>query len=227
MMPAHTRPDRSLAGIPMAEAVKPRLRGVFHRAAFVLAIPAGIVLVALAHGTTARMAALIYAVSLGSLYGVSGAYHRLAFSAGSRAWMKRLDHSVIYLLIAGTATPLALLVLQRPWSLVLLFVVWGGAVAGIALKSQRVERFPKVAGFLYIMLGWAVVVFAPQLIRALSAPTIALIAAGGLLYTGGAVVLWRNRPNPAPATFGYHEIWHAMVVLASACHYVAVFLIVH
>jgi hemolysin III len=207
--------------------LKPRLRGRFHQAAFFVAIPAGIVLIALAQGTTARTAAVIYALSLGGLFGVSGMYHALPFSAASRRWMKRLDHAMIFVLIAGTTTPLCLVVLQKPWSVILLLVVWGGAVAGIALKILRVEGFHGVTGTLYITLGWAVVLVSPQLVRALSPAALSLIVAGGLLYTLGAIVLLRNRPNPAPATFGYHEIWHSMVVVASACHYVAVLLIVH
>ena len=207
--------------------IKPRLRGRFHQAAFFIAVPAGIVLVALARGTTARTSAAIYALSLGGLFGVSGAYHQLPFSAASRRWMKRLDHSMIFVLIAGTTTPLCLLVLRKPWSMILLLVVWGGAAAGIALKILHVEGFRGLTGTLYITLGWAVVLVSPQLVRALSPATLSLIVAGGVLYTLGAIVLVRNRPNPAPATFGYHEIWHSMVVVASACHYVAVLLIVH
>ena len=158
---------------------------------------------------------------------MSGAYHQLPFAASSRRWMKRLDHSMIFVLIAGTTTPLALMVLRKPWSVILLLVVWGGAVTGIALKWLRVEGFRGLTGTLYITLGWAVVLVSPQLVRALSPVTLSLIVAGGVLYTAGAIVLLRNRPDPAPATFGYHEIWHSMVVVASACHYVAVLLIVH
>jgi hemolysin III len=198
---------------------------VLHQGAFFVAIPAGVALVALARGTSARVAAIIYAISLVGSYGTSAAYHRLARSERSRRWLKRLDHSMIFVLIAGTATPVGLLGLRAPWSLVLLVVVWGGAGAGIAMKMFRIDRFRVLTGVLYIAVGWAAALFAPQLIHRLSPGSLVLIAVGGALYTCGAVVFLRHRPDPAPATFGYHEIWHATVVAGSACHYVAVLLI--
>jgi hemolysin III len=209
-----------------SEPVKPRWRGVLHQAMFFVAIPAGLALVSVAQGTSARVSSIVYALSLVGVYGTSAAYHRLARSERSRRWLKRLDHSMIFVLIAGTVTPVALLGLRPPWSLVLMIVVWGGAAIGIAMKMFRIERFTIVTGALYIALGWAVILLAPQLIRGLNAGSLVLVAAGGLLYTGGAIILLRRRPDPAPATFGYHEIWHSMVVAASACHYVAVLLLV-
>ena len=207
------------------DAVKPTWRGVLHQAAFFVAIPAGLTLVAVAQGTSARVAAIVYSVSLVGMYGTSAAYHRLARSEATRRWLKLLDHSMIFVLIAGTTTPVALFGLEAPWSFVLLVVVWGGASAGIAMKTFGIERFRVVTGVLYIAIGWVVIVFAPQLIRGLSRGSLLLVLLGGVLYTSGAIVLLRNRPDPAPATFGYHEIWHSLVVAASACHYVAVLLI--
>jgi len=204
----------------------PTWRGRLHQIAFFVAIPAGIALVALARGTSARVVAAVYAVSLVGLYGTSATYHRLARSPRARLWMKRLDHSMIFVLIAGTVTPVAVLVVGPPWSVVLLGVVWGGAALGIALKMFVIDGFRVLTGTLYIVLGWVAVLTLPQLVRGLSIASLVLVVAGGVLYTVGAVVLLRKRPDPSPSTFGYHEVWHSMVVAGSACHYVAVLLIV-
>jgi hemolysin III len=208
-----------------SDVVTPRWRGLLHQAAFFVAVPAGVALVSLAQGTSARVASIVYAISLIGVYGTSATYHRLARSERSRRWLKRLDHSMIFLLIAGTATPVALLGLQPPWSLVLMIVVWGGAAGGIVVKMFRIDRLQVLSGVLYITVGWAALLVAPQLVRGLSLGSLLLVGVGGVLYTCGAVVLLRRRPDPAPATFGYHEIWHAMVVVASACHYAAILLI--
>jgi hemolysin III len=205
---------------------KPRLRGRFHQAAFFAAIPAGVTLIALAHTATARAAAVVYAGSLAGLFGVSSAYHRLQWSPRFRAAMKRADHSMIYVMIAGTVTPLSLLALRAPWSFVLLGSVWAGAAVGITLKMIRVDGFNVLTGVLYIALGWSALLFAPQLARHVSAVDMALVVVGGLLYTSGAIVFLRKRPDPRPATFGYHEVWHSFVVFGSLCHYIAVLLLV-
>jgi hemolysin III len=204
---------------------KPRFRGRLHKVAFFVAIPAGIALVAVADSITARVAAVVYAASLIGLYGASAAYHCHPWAPGARRWMKRLDHSMIFVLIAGTYTPLALLVLHRPWSIVLLVVVWGGAAVGISLKMMNIDGFHALSGTLYIALGWVVVLQAPQLVHGLSNVALPLIMIGGLLYTAGAIVLARHKPDPAPATFGYQEVWHAMVIGGSACHYSAILLV--
>jgi hemolysin III len=213
-------------GEPEPTPSPPAWRGLVHQAAFVVAIPAGVALVAVARGASARVGAVVYALSLIGMFGTSAAYHRIARSERSRDWLKRIDHSMIFILIAGTATPVALLGLQPPWSIVFMVIVWAGAAAGVALKMLRVERFDPLAGALYIALGWAAALLAPQLVVGLNIASLMLVIVGGLLYTLGAVVLLRGRPDPAPATFGYHEIWHSMVAAASACHYVAVLLIV-
>jgi hemolysin III len=225
--PASTAPlDAIEEPLPEHLLPKPRLRGWFHQVAFILTIPAGVVLFSAAPTTAARVGSLIYSFSLAALYGVSATYHRRTWSATGFRWMRRLDHATIYLLIAGSATPVALLGLAAPWSAVALAVVWAGAALGITLKLLHIERFKILTGTLYIVLGWVLFPFAPQLLRQLSSTSVLLILIGGVLYTGGAVVLALNKPNPAPATFGYHEIWHSMVIAASACHYIAVFLLV-
>lgn len=207
-------------------AVNPRFRGRLHQAAFFVAIPAGMALVSVARATTARVAAIVYVMSLVGMYGVSAAYHRHRWSPRSLPWMKRADHSMIFVLIAGTYTPVALFALHKPWSWILLAAVWVGAGLGVALKLLNVDGFRRLTGTLYIALGWLVVIAAPQLVHDLGPVTLPLVVLGGLIYTAGAIVLLRNKPDPAPTVFGYKEIWHAMVIAGSACHYAAIFLIV-
>ena len=207
------------------DAVKPRLRGRLHQVAFFVAVPAGVVLVSIAPTARARFAAAIYALSLAGLYGSSTLYHRLPWSPRSLRWMKRLDHSMIFVLIAGTYTPLALLVLHGTWEVATLSVVWGGAALGIVLKLVRIDGLHALTGALYIALGWMAVLAMPEIIRGISAPAVGLLFSGGVLYTAGAVVLARNRPDPIPSTYGYHEIWHSCVIAATACHYSLILLI--
>jgi hemolysin III len=207
------------------EAVKPRLRGRLHQVAFFVAVPAGVVLVSVAPTARARLAAAVYALSLAALYGTSTLYHRLPWSPRSLRWMKRLDHSMIFVLIAGTYTPLALLVLHGPWRVTILSIVWGGAAVGIALKLVRVDGLAALTGALYIALGWLAIVATPEIVHGISATATALLFTGGVLYTIGAVVLARNRPDPIPSTYGYHEIWHSCVIAATACHYSLILLI--
>ena len=205
--------------------MKPRLRGRLHQVAFFVAVPAGVVLVSVAPTARARFAAAIYALSLAGLYGSSTLYHRLPWSPRSLRWMKRLDHSMIFVLIAGTYTPLALLVLHGPWRVATLSVVWGGAALGIVLKLVRIDGLHALTGALYIALGWMAVLAMPEIVRGISGPAVGLLFSGGVLYTAGAVVLARNRPNPIPSTYGYHEIWHTCVIAATACHYSLILLI--
>jgi len=204
----------------------PRLRGRLHQVAFFVAVPAGIALVAAAPSALSRLAAAIYAVSLAGLYGTSALYHRLPWSPRARRWMRRLDHSMIFVLIAGTYTPFSLLVLTGAWRVALLSVVWAGAAVGIALKMVRIDGLKAVAATLYIGLGWMVVVASPQILRGLSPVGTVLLVAGGLLYTLGAIVFASRRPDPSPAVFGYHEVWHSMVIGGSLCHFLAVLMVV-
>jgi hemolysin III len=139
--------------------------------------------------------------------------------------MKRLDHAMIFVLIAGTYTPVCALALRAPWSVVLLSIVWAGAAVGIGLKIARIDGLHAVTGTLYVVLGWLAVLALPALVRSLSSAATALMISGGVLYTAGALVLARKRPDPAPRTFGYHEVWHACMVTAAACHYAMVLLV--
>jgi hemolysin III len=204
----------------------PRFRGRLHQAAFFVAVPAGVLLIVLARTAAARTAAALYAATLAGLFGVSGAYHRIRWSPRSRVAMKRADHSMIYVFIAGTTTPVSLLAVRPPWSIVLLCVVWVGAGVGVALKVIRIDGFAVASGLLYGALGWVSIVVAPQLVHRVGVAPFVLIVLGGLLFTAGAVVFWRKWPDPRPAAFGYHEVWHSFVVAAAICHYVAILLIV-
>jgi hemolysin III len=203
----------------------PRMRGRLHQIAFFVAIPAGVALVAAARTRVARLSAVVFALSLAGMYGVSGSYHRLPWSPRSLAWLKRVDHSMIFVLIAGTYTPFSLLVLKGPWAIGILLAAWVGAVAGVVMKFVRIDGLQAVGGALYITLGWLAIVATPQIIRGLSGPGIGLLLAGGLLYTAGAIALATKRPNPVPGVFGYHEVWHGFTVAAGACHYAMILLL--
>lgn len=204
---------------------KPRWRGRLHQAAFYVSVPLGISLVAAAQTALAQVAGAIYALSLWGLYAASAAYHRIPWGPRAWRWMRRLDHSMIFVLIAGSYTPFALLVLRGPWSIAILAVVWTGALIGIGLKLFT-NRFAAVGATLYIVLGWVAIVTLPFIISRLHPVAIVLLFAGGILYTAGAIVLLRRRPDPRPEVFGYHEVWHSMVVGASACHYAMVMFLV-
>lgn len=172
------------------------------------------------------MAAAVFALSLAALYGASAAYHRSDRLSTSREWLKRLDHSMIFVLIAGTYTPFCLLVMPSPWSWILLAVVWAGAALGIVLKTASIDGFRRLSGALYMTLGWIGVLMAPFAVGRLSPAVLALVLAGGLLYTAGAIVLAGKRPDPSPRWFGYHEVWHGMTIAAGTCHYAAILLVV-
>ena len=202
------------------------MRGRLHEIAFFVSVPLGIALIVLANTGKARFAAVIFATGLAGVFGASAAYHRVAWSVPARRRMKRLDHSMIFVLIAGTYTPLCLLALSGVWSVVMLATVWAGAITGIVLKQVNIDGLRRVSGFLYITLGWVSIVTLPQLFHSLSAAAFGLVVAGGLLYTLGAIVFAVKRPDPNPAVFGYHEIWHAFTAGAGLCHYSAVLLLV-
>jgi hemolysin III len=204
----------------------PSWRGWIHAVAFVLSIPLGVALLLMARPAEARAAAAIYAATLVAGFGTSAAYHRLARGPQARRWMRRADHSTIYLLIAGTYTPICLLALPAGWGVPVLAVVWVGALVGVVLKLTAFDRSRTAGWVLYLALGWAAIAAAPAMVRHLTPPEIALIVAGGLIYTGGSVVLATGRPDPRPRVFGYHEVWHTCTVLAGLCHFATVGLIV-
>ena len=206
------------------ELTRPRFRGRLHQVAFWLSVPAGVTLVAAAQGTLARLGGAIYAVSLSALYGASAALHRIPWSPRALERMRRLDHSMIFVLIAGSYTPFALLVLPVPWSTVVLAVVWGGAALGIAVRLL-LPRLRAIPMAMYLVLGWVAVFTFPVILGALG-PRLALLMAGGLFYTVGAILFFLRKPTLKPDLFGYHELWHVMVVAGSICHYVLIFWLV-
>lgn len=205
---------------------RPVLRGWSHAGAFVLAIPAGIVLLVHAQQAMARTAAAIYITTVLLSFGTSAAYHRLARSPRATAIMQRLDHSMIYLLIAGTYVPACLVGLPLRWGIPLLSVVGVGAVTGVILKLAAFHRVQWLSYSLYLVIGWAAVGALPGMIRHLPTAPLLLIFGGGLLYTLGFPVLLRKRPDPWPRVFGYHEVWHVMTILAATMHFGAVTLLV-
>jgi hemolysin III len=203
--------------------VKPRLRGVFHEYAFPIAVLAGAALVIAAPGGRARLAAAIYAFSLAALLGTSALYHRVNWRRPEiRRWVRRLDHSMIFLLIAGTVTPFALLVLHGAFARTILIAVWVGAAVGIVVELIWVEAPKWVSALVYAGVGWVGAVAFPAIAIDAGVGAAALIALGGLLYGAGAVIYARERPNPNPAVFGYHEIFHVLVLAAAAAHFAAV-----
>jgi len=201
---------------------KPRLRGVSHQYAFFVAIAAGVALVALAQGLQARVAVAVYALSLSAMFGASALYHRVDWAPRPRAWLRRLDHSMIYVLVAGTYTPFALLVLAPALGWTVLGIVWAGALAGIVLSLVWIDAPRWLSAVLYVVLGWVSVVVVPQLWDRAGVMAVALLATGGVLYTIGAVVYARGRPDPAPRVFGYHEVFHVFVIVAATAHFAAV-----
>ena len=215
-----SRGEESSTGI--AELPRPRLRGVFHQYACIAAVVLGLALVATAPGALARSAALIFGGSVALTFGVSALYHRVTWQPAARRLMRRLDHSAIYLLIAGTYTPYALLVLTGAWRFSLLAVIWIGAALAIAQSLLWVDRPKWLSALLGIVLGWAGVAAFPQILEATGSAGASLLLIGGVLYTLGALVYARSRPDPVPAVFGYHELFHVLTILAAACQYAAI-----
>ena len=222
--PAETK--RSVVYFPAAVSeplLRPRFRGTVHQWSFFVALVARAGLVLWAPAGRATTACAIYAAALAGLLGTSALYHRVSWRRPRvRAWLRRLDHSMIYVLIAGTYTPFAVLVLEQPLSVVVLAGVWGGAAAGIIFTLVWIDAPKWLNASAYMALGWFSIVAMPQIAERAGVGALALLAAGGLAYTVGAIVYARRRPDPRPATFGYHEVFHVLVVVAAAVHFVAV-----
>jgi len=209
----------SAAGAP--RRTKPLLRGAIHELAFALAVSAGVLLVAAARGPVAKAGCALYAASLAGLLGISALYHRPMWPDRIRIWLRRVDHSAIFVLIAGTYTPLAL-TLPAPLDRQMLVLAWAGAALGVS-RAVFWPRAPRwVSAGLALLLGWISVAYLPAVHAATSAPVTALLAVGGALYSLGAVAYALRRPDPWPRVFGYHEVFHALVVLAAACHFAAI-----
>jgi hemolysin III len=208
--------------VTTAVGARPLLRGVLHQAALAVAIAAGIVLVAEADGARRTVAAAIFAGSAATMLALSATYHRVTWSPRARLRMRRADHAGIYVLIAGTYTPVGLLTLHGTLEKVVLGVVWAGAAAAIALKLFWVHSPKWLSAVIAIGLGWIGVAAIPQLVQADGIAPLVLIAAGGVAYTSGGVVYALRRPDPVPAVFGYHELFHALTLVGLALQYVAI-----
>jgi hemolysin III len=200
----------------------PRLRGVSHQVAFFLSLAAAIVIVALAPTGRATVAVTIYGAGLIALFGTSALYHRWRGPARLRLALQRIDHSMIFVFIAASYTPIALVALHGTLVWVILGIAWTGAAAGVAFSLGWIEAPRILIAGSYLALGWVVLIAIPQLVGELGLAPLVLLASGGLLYSVGAIVYATQRPDPWPRTFGFHEIFHALVVAAAAAQYIAI-----
>ncbi|WP_086662818.1 PAQR family membrane homeostasis protein TrhA [Lentzea kentuckyensis] len=216
------------ATIPPQPGLRPRLRGWLHLWSFIASVATGATLIALAASTVSARAALatsVYGITVLGLFGVSALYHRVTWKSDRvRTWMKRLDHSMIFVFIAGTYTPFALLAMNPSTGSTVLWVVWIGALLGVTLKLAW-PHAPRWLGVpIYIALGWVAVFVLPELLHHAGVAALVLLLVGGALYTVGAVFYATRWPNPWPQVFGYHEFFHAATVVAAICHYIAIWL---
>ncbi|WP_109632275.1 MULTISPECIES: PAQR family membrane homeostasis protein TrhA [Lentzea] len=216
------------ATIPPQPGLRPRLRGWLHLWSFIVSVATGATLIALAASTVSGLAALatsVYGATVLGLFGVSALYHRVTWKSDRvRTWMKRLDHSMIFVFIAGTYTPFALLAMDQGTGRVVLAIVWTGAILGVTLKLAW-PHAPRWLGVpIYIALGWVAVFVLPELLHHAGVAALVLLLVGGALYTAGAVFYATRWPNPWPQVFGYHEFFHAATVVAAICHYIAIWL---
>lgn len=199
----------------------PRLRGVSHAVGFVLALAAAVVIVALAPEGEAAIAVAVYGLGLVALFGASALYHRWPGPMRCKPLLRKIDHSMIFVFIAASYTPVAAIVIHGTVGWLVLIGAWAGAALGVAFSLGWIEAPRPVVAGSYVALGWIAVIAVPELVRNLDPAPLALFAAGGALYTAGAIVYARRWPNPWPRTFGFHEVFHALVIAAAAAHYVA------
>lgn len=207
--------------------VKPRLRGWLHAGALPVTLIAGILLVALGPTLQARLASAIYAITSGLLFGISATYHRGTLGPRLADWLRRFDHANIYLIIAGTYTPFALLALDGAARAAVLGVTWGGALAGVLFRVLWMGAPRWLYTLLYLALGWTAVFVMPQLLHGAGVAAVVLVAVGGVFYSAGAVVYGLRRPDPSPRWFGYHEVFHAFTLAAYLVQYIAVSIVVY
>ena len=201
---------------------KPRLRGLSHAVAFVIALPLGLALILQAETARGRLSAIVFAAAVVAMFGASALYHSPNWREAPRRWLRRVDHAGVYGLIAGTYTAFGLLALSGYWRWVVLSIVWAGALAAIVFKFAWIDAPKWISAVIGVALGWIGVVVAPQLLAEIGVAASLLVLAGGLLYTLGALVYAFRRPDPRPAVFGFHEVFHVLVIAAVACQYAAV-----
>jgi hemolysin III len=207
--------------------VKPRLRGWLHAGALPVTLIAGFTLVTLGPTLQARLASAIYAITSALLFGISATYHRSTLAPRLAEVLRRLDHANIYLIIAGTYTPFALLALDGAARIAVLTVTWGGALAGVLFRVLWMGAPRWLYTVLYLALGWTAVFVLPQLLQGAGAVAVVLVAVGGLFYSAGAIVYGLRRPDPSPRWFGYHEVFHACTLAAYLVQYIAVSIVVY
>jgi hemolysin III len=208
--------------VAIAAGAKPRLRGLSHAAAFLAAVPLGVLLVVEAETSLGRLAAVVFAASVVTMFGASALYHAPNWPDGPRRWLRRIDHAGIYGLIAGTYTAFGLLAAKGNWRPVVLGIVWIGALAAIVFKFAWIDAPKWISSVIGVALGWIGVIVFPQLLGEIGVGGSLLVLAGGLLYTAGALVYAFRRPDPYPAVFGFHEVFHVLVIAGVACQYSAV-----
>jgi hemolysin III len=211
----------------LAAVVKPRLRGWLHAGAAPIVLAAGIVLIALAATRPARVSAVVYTVCGLLLFATSGIYHRGRWDPRTQAWLQRADHGNVYLLIAGTYTPVLTLGLAGATRTVLLWLVWIGAALGVAFRWLWPRAPRALYTVLYVVLGWSIAPAMDELLQASGGAVFLLVLTGGVLYTLGAVVYAIKRPDPAPAWFGFHEVFHACTIAAWTCQYIAISMLMY
>jgi hemolysin III len=204
------------------QPVKPRLRGVLHEYAFFVSLACGIALILAASDGRARVAAAIYTLALSGLLGTSALYHRVTWRPRARRWMRRLDHSMIFVLIAGTYTPVALLALKGSLATAILLVLWFGALGGVVFKLLWIDAPKWLFAAVYVALGLVTAAVIGELPATIGWLGVAGLLGGGLLYAIGAVVYASGRPNPWPKVFGYHEVFHTLVIAAAALHFAVI-----
>jgi hemolysin III len=207
--------------VPPPARVKPRLRGVFHEIGFYVAVCLAVPLVLTAEPGRARASALAFSLCVVACFGASALYHRPTWTPRVRERLARLDHAGIYLLIAGSYTPFGLLVFSRDWAIPVLAIVWGGALIGILLKFFWLGLPKQVSAAIGLALGWTAVVAFSQLLK-LPATAVALVVIGGVAYSLGAITYALKRPDPIPHVIGYHEVFHALTIVAVGCQYAAI-----
>ncbi len=205
--------------------LRPRWRGRLHLAGFLVSLPAGLALLWLADSVTAAIALLVYGLSLAALFGTSAAYHLLARTERAQRIMRRLDHSMIFIQIAGTYTPVCLLALPHRWGYPILALIWAGAAAGVSVKLLGGLRLLRISNALYIVMGWVSLLALPVIVANLTTGEFALLVIGGVTYTIGAFLFYLQRPALNPMIFGYHEVWHVFTVLAALAHFGMVWMV--
>ena len=205
--------------------VKPKLRGAFHELAFYAAIALAVPMIVSASGGRAKVSATVFSLCVACCFGISALYHRPTWTPRVRGWLARLDHAGVYLLIAGTYTPFGLLVFSTGWAVPILAIVWGGALVAIVLKLFWLQAPKWLSAAIGLSLGWVGAAAFPELLK-VPLPALLLTVAGGILYSAGAIIYAARWPDPRPAVFGYHEVFHLLTVAAAACQYAAIALFI-